>query len=435
MKESQTIEFKSILTENLKYEVLAFANTDGGSIYVGVDDDGNAIGLENIEGSMLSITNMIRDSIHPDVTLFTSVKEISLDGKPIIEIDVRKGTERPYFLKGKGIRPEGVYVRQGTSSVPASYSAILKMIKETSDDSYERAVSLVQDLTFSGIEAAFRGRNLGFSAAEKRTLGLTTQDNLYTNLAFLLSDQCTHSIKAAVFEGDSKAAFKDRKEFHGSVLSQLEEAYSFINRYNRINSEFNGLVRTDRRDYPEQAIREALVNAIVHREYALSGPILINIFENRIEITTLGGLVSGLTVNDIMLGVSILRNRNLGNIFYRLQLIEAYGTGITKIMESYGDHSEKPKLDISDNAFRITLPNTNCRKAGKQKGRISSREEKIIDLFQGNETIARKDIEEALGVSQATAILIARDMVEKDILLRESGGKYSRYRLNEDQTE
>ena len=432
MRESKTIEFKREYTENLKYEVIAFANTDGGTIYIGIEDDGTVIGIENTDKTMLSITNMIRDSIHPDVTLFTDVSMIDIEEKTVIRIDILRGTERPYYIKGKGIRPEGIYVRQGASSVPASHAAIVKMIKETSSDNFEEAISIEQTLSFSKADEAFRNHSINFDDNNKRTLGLIRHDGLYTNLALLLSDQCPHSIKAARFQGTDKAIFTDRVEISGSVFQQMDEAYEYLQKNNRVSSEFKGLERVDHLDYPEEALREALVNAVVHREYAIPGPVLISIFDDRIEITALGGLTKELSIDDIMLGVSVLRNKKLGDIFYRLKLIEAYGTGIEKIMRSYDNCSEKPKIDISDNAFKITLPNQNYHKnTTSPKKEIDYREQTIMDLFREKETIARKDIQEALDVSQATAILLARDLVEKDILLKESGGKYLRYRLNE----
>ena len=434
MRESKTVEFKREYTENLKYEILAFANTDGGTIYVGVENDGTAVGISDMDKTMLSITNMIRDSIRPDITPFTDVHIAAVDGKEVIAIDVQRGTDRPYYVHGKGIRPEGVYIRQGTSSVPASHAAILKMLKENSDNSYEDTASFIQDLSFRKAEGSFSKHGMEFGDSQKRTLGLIDCNGLYTNLALLLSDQCPHTIKAAVFQDNDKAVFKDRQEFSGSVLGQLEEAYGYISRYNQLRSEFSGLERTNKKDYPEEALREALVNAVVHRDYSLSGPIIISIFNDRIEITTLGGLVKELTLSDIMLGVSVLRNRNLGNIFYRLQLIEAYGTGIGKIMGCYKNSRCKPELKISDNAFKIILPNMNSSSSNvKPRKEIDYREQKIISLFDEQETIARKDIENALNVSQATAILLARDLVDKGIFLKESGGKYQRYRLNENQ--
>ena len=432
MRESKTIEFKREYTENLKYEVIAFANTDGGTIYIGIEDDGTVIGIENIDKTMLSITNMIRDSIHPDVTLFADVNTVDIEEKTVIRIDILRGTERPYYIKGKGIRPEGIYVRHGASSVPASHAAIVKMIKETSSDNFEEAISIEQALSFSKADEAFRNHSINFDDNNKRTLGLIRHDGLYTNLALLLSDQCPHSIKAARFQGTDKAIFTDRVEISGSVFQQMDEAYEYLQKNNRVSSEFKGLERVDHLDYPEEALRESLINAVVHREYAIPGPVLISIFDDRIEITALGGLTKELSLDDIMLGVSVLRNKKLGDIFYRLKLIEAYGTGIEKIMRSYDNCSEKPKIDISDNAFKITLPNQNYHKnTASPKKEIDYREQTIMDLFKEKETIARKDIQEALDVSQATAILLARDLVEKDILLKESGGKYQRYRLNE----
>src|SRR5699024_11153931 len=124
-------------------------------------------------------------------------------------------------------------------------------------------------------------------------------------------------------------------------------------------AEFEGLNRIDKRDYPSEALREALLNAITHRDYSFSGSTLISIFDDRIEFVTIGGLVRGLTFDDIMLGVSALRNQNLANVFYRLKLIEAYGTGILKINESYAECAVKPQFEVTDNAFKITLPNIN----------------------------------------------------------------------------
>ena len=413
MRESKTIEFKREYTENLKYEVIAFANTDGGTIYIGIEDDGTVIGIENTDKTMLSITNMIRDSIHPDVTLFTDVNTVDIEEKTVIRIDILRGTERPYYIKGKGIRPEGIYVRQGASSVPASHAAIVKMIKETSSDNFEEAISIEQALTFNKADEAFRNHSISFDDNNKRTLGLIRHDGLYTNLALLISDQCPHSIKAARFQGTDKAIFTDRVEISGSVFQQMDEAYEYLQKNNRVSSEFKGLERVDHLDYPEEALREALVNAVVHREYAISGPVLISIFDDRIEITALGGLTKELSLDDIMLGVSVLRNKKLGDIFYRLKLIEAYGTGIEKIMRSYDNCSEKPKIDISDNAFKITLPNQNYHKnTASPKKEIDYREQTIMDLFKEKETIVRKDVQEALDASQATPTLLARDLVE-----------------------
>ena len=436
--ENKTIEFKRGYTDDLKYAVVAFANTDGGKIYVGINDDGSVQGIQDIDGTMLRITNMIRDVVRPDVTMFTECAVEEIEGQPVVAVTIQRGTARPYYLSGKGIRPEGVYIRQGASSVPASETAILNMIKETSGDCYEDARSLNQQLTFAKAEDYFAKHNLSFGDQQKRTLNIISADGTYSNLGMLLSDQCVHTIKLAVFDGSKKSVFRDRKELTGSLLTQLEDAYTYINQFNRTRAEFEGLDRIDRRDYPAEALREALLNAITHRDYSFSASTLISIFDDRIEFVTIGGLVRGLTYNDIMLGVSALRNQKLANVFYRLNLIEAYGTGILKINESYVDCDVKPQFEVTDNAFRITLPNINYAAnhsgpptAPAKIGNKADRKEVVLRLAEKHGHVIRKDVEAALNVSQATAILLLREMVESGLLIKEKDGKQVKYRMAE----
>ena len=440
MIENKTTEFKREYIDDIKYTVVAFANTEGGKIYIGMSDDGSVYGVENTDATILRITNMIRDSIRPDVTMFTECGVEDIEGMPVVVLTVQRGTARPYYLAGKGIRPEGVYVRQNTSSVPASETAILNMIKETSGDRYEDARSINQQLTFVKAENYFAKHNLPFGDQQKRTLNIIGSDGTYTNLGMLLSDQCIHTIKLAVFDGSKKSVFRDRKELSGSLLTQLEDAYSYIDQFNHTRAEFEGLNRIDKRDYPSEALREALLNAITHRDYSFSGSTLISIFDDRIEFVTIGGLVRGLTFDDIMLGVSALRNQNLANVFYRLKLIEAYGTGILKINdESYAECAVKPQFEVTDNAFKITLPNINY--VGERKDVTTTAPSKVTDKAERQEIllrlaekqgyIVRKDVEAELKVSQATAILILRDMVEKGLLIKEGSGKQQKYRIAE----
>ncbi len=161
---------------------------------------------------------------------------------------------------------------------------------------------------------------------------LIDQDNLYTNLGLLLSDQCVHTIKAAVFQGKDQTIFKDRREFSGSLKKQMNEVYDFIDFRNQTRATIEKLRRIDVRDYPEIAVRESLLNLLVHRDYSFSASAFIRIYEDRIEFVSIGGLMPGIELEDIMEGISVCRNQDLANVFYRLHLIEAYGTGMEKIM-------------------------------------------------------------------------------------------------------
>lgn len=423
--ENLTNEFKETYTDEIKKTVIAFANTAGGCIYIGIADDGSVVGIDNTDEVMLQVSNAVRDAIRPDVTMFTSYHVDKIDDKNVVTIDVQKGTACPYYLESKGIRPGGVYVRQGASSVPATSSAILKMIKESDGDSYEAIRCTNQQLTLDYAEIEFRKSSIEFGTNQKKTLKIINDDDMFTNLAELLSDQCVHTIKAAVFDGTEKINFKDRTEFSGSVLKQVNDAYDYINRYNRTRSEFKDIHRIDIRDYPTPAVREALLNAVVHRDYAFSGSILISIFDDRIEIVSIGGLVKGISYDDMMVGVSIQRNEKLANVFYRLSLIESFGTGIQKIMRCYKDFSVKPQITVSDNAFKIILPNSNYYLNDLNVS--NSNADVILKYLSEKEFITRKEAEVILNVSQASAARILKKLVVAGELCKAGNGKNLRY--------
>ena len=316
----------------------------------------SVMGLSDPDGVSLQISNMVRDAIKPDVTMFLHYETMEVDGREIVAVDIQRGTDRPYYLAKKGMRPEGVYVRQGYSSVPATDTAIRYMIKETDGDRFEAMRCLNQELTFESVRKEFELRKVEFGPQQMRTLKLMDSDDLYSNLGLLLSDQCVHTIKVAVFQGTDQAVFKDRREFTGSLMRQMNEVYDFIDFRNQTRATIEKLLRTDVRDYPEIAVREALLNLIVHRDYSFSASALISIYTDRIEFVSIGGLVPGIDLEDIMVGISVCRNQDLANVFYRLHLIEAYGTGMGKIMNAYRDMEEKPRIETTRNAFKIVLP-------------------------------------------------------------------------------
>ena len=154
----------------------------------------------------------------------------------------------------------------------------------------------------------------------------------YFILGRILSDQCEYSIKIASYNNKNNSVFKSHKEFTGSILSSLDESYAYLLLNNNNKSTFKGIERIDKLDYPNEVLREALINAIVHRSYSFSGSIIININPFQIEFISTGGLISGLTKEDIMQGISEQRNKKLAELFLRLNYIESYGTGIKKYL-------------------------------------------------------------------------------------------------------
>lgn len=428
MTEGITTEFKREYTDEIKKTVIAFANTKGGEILIGVEDDGTVIGVPDVDGTMLKVTNALRDSIKPDITMFLLCEKREMDGKNIVAVNVQKGSACPYYLAAKGLRPEGVYVRQGASTVPATRSAILKIIKETDGDDYETVRSLNQELTFQDAERFFGEERIPFGQEQKRTLGLISEDGVFTNLGLLLSDQCIHTAKLAVFQGSSKTVFKDRAEFSGSLFRQLEETYAYIDRFNRTRAEFPGLKRVDTRDYPPEAVREALFNAIVHRDYSYRASTFVSIFDDRLEFVTLGGLPKGIAMSDVMLGVSVPRNRRLANIFYRLHLIEAFGTGMLKIRECYQGCSSHPAVEATENAFKITLPNVNYEKeTAVEDTSFSENERRILKLISAKRSVSRAEIETAAGLSHSVTMRTLKKLLERGAIQKRGNGKNTVY--------
>ncbi len=429
--ENLNTELKEILTADLKKEVVAFANTCDGTIYIGVNDKGEVIGVENSDDVMERASASIRNAIRPDLSMYVSLKVEKIENKNVVVIKVQRGASRPYYIAEKGLKPSGVYIRQGNSSVPSSEEYIRQMIKETDGDSFEKLRSLNQDLTFDFTNMIFEKSGVSFGEIQKKTLGIIGEDGLYTNLGLLLSDQCLHTLKIAVFEGKEKGIFKDRKEFKGSLLKQITEAFEYIDLLNKTKATFDGLIRKDERDYPIEAIREALLNAIVHREYSFGASTLINIYEDRIEFISLGGVISGLSLEAIMLGVSQSRNEKLANVFYRLRLIEAYGTGIQKILLSYKFYKKEPIFKTEIGAFLVILPNIHFTSEEKntEKKEISLTDDykKILELLnQGVKS--RKEIQEFLEASQSKVIGMIKELSKLNLIEKEGNGKNTKYR-------
>lgn len=435
--ENERMEYKRQMTDEIYKEVIAFANTEGGVIYIGIDDQGNMTGIDNIDETYTRLTNGIRDAIAPDVTMF--VRYVLQENK-IIRMEVGEGSYKPYYLKAKGMKPTGVYVRQGASSVQASAEQIRRMIKDSDGEVFEGMRSMRQDLTFEEAERTFRRYQVDFSQEKYIALGLRNiHDDQYTNLAMILSDQCQHTTKIAVFGDPANITFKDAKEFGGSIFHQLDESYGYLTLCNRTASTFKGLERIEKPDYPEEALREALLNALVHRDYSYSGSIIINVNDSCMEFISIGGLLPGLTAEDIRSGISQPRNRKLAEVFHRLKLIESYGTGIRKIYALYRGFAVQPRIEVTPNTFKLVLPNQNAAEAGIESApeshgsapavTVTPQIKTVLDYLAEYGEMNDEDLQELLNVKTTRAYLIARQMQEADLIEIIGRGAGKKYRL------
>lgn len=435
--ENQNVELKQEYVPEIRKEVIAFANADGGTLIIGIRKDGEVCGIDDPDETMLQVANSLKDAIAPDIMPFVKIQTILMDGKNVVEIMVSTGTNRPYYIKEKGLKPSGVYVRKGSSSQPMTDEGIREMIVQNSARSYEACRSLKQELSFRALKQEMSKRNIEFGEAQMRTLKLIGEDGLYTNLALLLSDQCEVTTKTAIFQGTDKAVFRERQEFTGSIIKQMEDVYHFINLNNKTMATFSGLDRIDIRDYPEEAVREAWMNCLVHRDYSFSASTIINIYDDRMEFVSLGGLVPGLTLDSIFLGISQSRNPNLAALFYRMRLIESFGTGIGKIKRGYDHEAMKPIFETAPGAFRVTLPNCNetqrfeREKTARGNSMYAAEEEKtlIMEYVSENGAITRKETEELIQAGSTKAFRILRELCSAGKLRTEGSGKLIRYVL------
>ncbi len=425
--ENEQTEFKRELGPSVIKSIIAFANTRGGTLYIGVDDSGVAVGFDNVDQELTRLTSMMRDQIRPDILMMTSCEVESIDGVEVIVVHVGRGVKRPYYLASKGPVPQGVYVRSGAASLPASTSSILHMIREGEESAFEACVSLEQNLSFEYAKGEFSKKQLPFEEAQMRTLGLVNASGAFTNLALLLSDQCPGTIKFAAFDDNDRSVFTERAEFSGSILKQLADAYGLLDSHNHYTTQFAGLERTDFYDYPAVALREALVNSVAHREYALSGPTLVSVVPSGVEIVSLGGLPAGIEEEDLQAHVSVPRNRMLANVLFRLELIEAYGTGLGRIRQSYKTSAAGAQFSITSNTFSVKLPNRNeAARALSARGATGAAD--VLRALEGR-TLSRLQLQEELGISQTTLLRLLSALVEEGKVAKTGSGKTTKYSL------
>ena len=428
--ESETVELKQELNKNIKREIVALANSKGGTIYIGIDDAGNVLGLNNIKSDVESLSGMIRNGIIGNLTTYTDIEIKNIENKEIIELHITSAPDKPYYLADKGLKSSGVYIRHGSSTIQATDEIIRKMLLDSSKKSFEEEISNIQELTFDYAKSVFKKNNIEFSKDKYKSLKMIT-DNKFNNLALLLSDQNPYTIKCAIFDGKNKTLFKDRKELTGSCLKIMEDAFYYMNLSNHINSTFKGLQRIDKKDYPDFSIRESLLNAIIHRDYYFNGSILLSIFDDRIEINSMGGLISTLSLSDIYNGVSESRNPNFAEIFHRLEYVENYGTGVGRIINEYSDSNLKPIIELTENIFKIVLPNRNYveKKVVDNIPNNYSQKDIIVNYIKENNKITRLEVEKLLNIGNTRSKQIINKLLEDEFILKKGTGKNTYYVL------
>ena len=355
-RESKTVELKEKYTKTLLKTVSAFSNYQDGTIYIGINDQGDVVGFSRVNEEKVSIENSINTMITPKP--FFDINVLEIDNKNVLEIVVSKGDNGPYYYQNIA------YMRNDTSTIPVDGTNLTRLILNSKNLTYDQLNASQTELSFNYLKEKLNSvLNIkDTNKAVLTTLGLYSGKN-YNNGALLLSDNgnMTQSfVDIARFKLDMHN-FIDRKRFENhSLLQYFDQTMSYFQSHYPPYQTIEGIQRTTKEQVPLIAFREALSNAIIHRDYLLSSGVQISMFENRIEIVSPGGLPDGMNEDQYYRGLtSLSRNPIIANVFFRLKLIEHFGTGIKRIIDSYKHYKTKPSFDIQKSLIRIILPVSN----------------------------------------------------------------------------
>ena len=418
MKESRQLEYKEKISNTFLKTVSAFANYDGGSVLFGVNDAGEVVGISDIEQKCLDIENSINDNIKPQPDYCI---EIINNGKTI-SLNVRPGINKPYLYKGKA------YKRNDTSTIEVDQIELKRLILAGENKDYEELPSHEQNLEFSYLEQELIAKTgiKKLSIDILKTLNLYSDNDGYNIAAAIVSDKNDlPGIDIAKF-GETISIFQKRKTLeHQSIIRSFYEAveiYKDYYQYEKVEGFERKLIET----IPEEAFREALANAIIHRVWDINSHVRVSMFDDRVEIVSVGGLPNSVTVENYLSGdLSILRNPILANIFHRLNLIEKFGTGIRRIKEAYADSQIKPAFVVTENLIKVTLPLL------RENMDLTQDELAVYSVLSKNinkpisEILASPGIE--FGKSKVTEIL--KRLASKKLVDIEGTGRGTKYRI------
>ena len=356
MTETDRIEYKRELLPDvdLEEEAVSFLNRrEGGILYFGIDKLGNPVGMKDIDGDMLKIKDRLRNNILPSAMGLFDVVAETIEGVRVIKVFFAGGSEKPYYLKRYGMTPKGCFIRVGTACEPMPETMIEDLFARRVRNSIGRIRSVRQDLTFEQLRIYYQEHGFKLNDNFARTLELLTEHGAYNYAAYLLADENANSIKVAKYAGCDRVELVANNEYGmTSLVTATKRVIERLKMENVIRTRKTALERIDTPLWDEKAVREAVINAIVHNDYTREVPPKIELFSDHLEITSFGRLPEGLTKEDFFAGVSIPRNKELMRIFHDLELVESLGSGMVYIMQKYG----RENFIFLDNFIRMTIP-------------------------------------------------------------------------------
>lgn len=416
MRETRTLEFKESITNTFLKTVSAFSNYDGGSILFGIDDNGNVKGIPDPVQACLDIENKINDSISPQPNYILELQ----NNDQTIKLTVRPGEQKPYLYKSKA------YKRNDSATIEVDTLEFSRLVLDGKNIRFEELPCKKQNLSFDVLQHKLKEsvQIESFNKDTLKTLNLYNDQNGYNNAAGILADQNDFPGIDIVKFGENISIIQKRSTFENiSVLDVYEKSIDVFRDYYEYEK-IEGADRKKVEKIPEAAFREAIANVLIHRAWDVEVQIRVLMFDDKIEVISPGGLPAGITEEEYLSGkLSILRNRNLANVFYRLGFAEIFGTGITRIKQLYEEGMIKPEFEVTENTIKIMLP-------VNEKNLNLSEDESIIYKVL-SKTMLKPMSEIApyvpLGKSKTTQLL--KEMTKKGVVDIRGKGRGTKYVL------
>lgn len=414
MRETHNLEFKQTMTNSFLKTVVAFANYDGGKIIFGLDDKGKIIGIKDPTKFAIDLENKINDSINPQVSY-----EIEIDQNNLVILNVESGDNKPYFYKSKS------YKRNDSATVEVDHQELKRLILEGKNISYDQVPSTYKDYNFSYLEGKLQ-EQLGIDKLNKdilKTLELIDKNNELTNAGDIFADRNSRNMIDIVRFGDdintilSRFTYKDM-----SILKAFDRALDKYKEYYNIEK-IDGMYRRKIELIPEPAFRESIANALVHRDWMIQSFIQISLTEEGIRIISPGSLTQGISEEEYINGnLSLMRNPIIANIFFRLDIIEAFGTGIRRIKKAYEDEIVKPEFKVYQNSIEVFLP------VIEKSLNLSMDENKVIKALI-NKKLSSSQLGEITGFKKNKLIDLLNSLIDKSVVIREGKNRGTKYKL------
>lgn len=413
-------EFKVKLTDKFEEEVISFLNTNGGNIYIGVNDKGDIIGINgNIDLLQRTIKDRIKDNIMPSTLGLYDVIVLEKDNKKYIKVIIAKGNERPYYLKGMGMTPDSCFIRVGSSIQSMSSEMINNEFSKRTRNSLKNIVSPKQDLTFSQLKIYYEEKGFSINNNFLKQLDLYTDDGKYNYNAYLLADNNSISIRFGKYDGINSVNLIENEDFGNCCI--IKATKNILNKLEIENKTFTKIEYPERKEikmYDYIAVREAVVNAIVHNDWSNEYSPKFEIFSDRLVISSNGGIQDNTTKEEFLEGFSLPKNKELMKVFNDLDLVEQMGTGIIRILQSYN----KDSFEFFPNFIRVTFPfNENKFKTNTKEiknNNLTEIQNSIIGLMLDSPTITQETLARLLDVNIRTIQRNIKTLIDVGLIER-----------------